>query len=220
MEGAATRSGRALNDKIYIDECLSVALVAVAKTKGFLAEYGPYIGKGGWQDWNIVPFAIDNNYIIATNNRRHFLRELLKHNLHNGLIVIVPAVERADQIALFSNALDAVIKLGDEVVNKVIEVLIDGSVHVRGWSADDHDIGHISNPDWGRRCGEKFLLYRYVSAQTSRNFLPYGKNRSRSPRSQAARISGVVMSQSGRIRRVTSRRSDHKSDIDGRPQYQ
>ena len=67
---------------------------------------------------------------------------------------------------------------------------------------------------------KKFLLYRYVSAQTSRNFLPYGKNWSRSPRSQAARISGVVMSQSGRIRRVTSRRSDHKSDIDGRPQYQ
>jgi hypothetical protein len=133
---------------MYIDECLSVALVAVAKTKGFLAEYGPYIGKRGWQDWNIVPFALDNNYIIATNNRRHFLRELLKHDLHNGLIIIVPAVERAEQIKLFSNALDAVMQLGDNFVNKIVEVLIDGSVHVRDWSADDHDIGHISNPKW------------------------------------------------------------------------
>ena len=24
----------------------------------------------------------------------------------------------------------------------------DGSVHVREWNADDHDIGHINNPTW------------------------------------------------------------------------
>jgi hypothetical protein len=61
----------------------------------------PYIGKGGWQDWNIVPFALENNYIIVTNNRRHFLREYIKLDVHNGLIIIVPNVERADQMRLF-----------------------------------------------------------------------------------------------------------------------
>ena len=68
---AASREVRALTDKLFIDECLSVALVAVAKNLGIIAEYGPYIGKGGWQDWNIVPFVLANDYIIVTNNRRH-----------------------------------------------------------------------------------------------------------------------------------------------------
>ena len=51
-----------LTDRIFIDECLSAALVAVAKNKGVVADYGPHIGKVGWQDWNIVSFALENNY--------------------------------------------------------------------------------------------------------------------------------------------------------------
>jgi hypothetical protein len=30
-----------------------------------------------------------------------------------------------------------------------MEVLEDGRVRIREWSADEHDIGHISNPKWG-----------------------------------------------------------------------
>ncbi len=137
-----------MTDKIFVDECLSVALVAVAKNKGIIAEYGPYIGKGGWQDWNIVPFALENNYILVTNNIRHFLKEYIKVALHNGLIIIVPNVDRADQIRLFSIALEAALQLGDDVVNKIVEVLRDGSVHVREWTSERHDIGHIDNPRW------------------------------------------------------------------------
>ncbi|WP_036294262.1 DUF5615 family PIN-like protein [Methylosinus sp. PW1] len=137
-----------MTDKLFIDECLSAALVAVAKSRGVLAEYGPYIGKGGWQDWNIVPFALENDFVIVTNNRRHFLKEFLDLDLHNGLIVIVPNVDRADQIRLFEIALDVVLELGDGLVNKVVEVLRDGSVHVSEWSAEKHDIGHIANPKW------------------------------------------------------------------------
>lgn len=137
-----------MTDRLFIDECLSAALVAVAKGKGVIAEYGPYIGKGGWQDWNIVPFALENNYIIVTNNRRHFLEEYLELDLHNGLIIIVPNVERADQIRLFGIALDATLELGDHVVNKVVEVLRDGSIHIREWTSNEHDMGHIDNPRW------------------------------------------------------------------------
>ena len=79
-----------LTDRIFIDECLSAALVAVAKNKGIIAVYGPYVGKAGWQDWNIVPFPLENNYIIVTNNRRHFLGEYVKLDVHNGLVIIVP----------------------------------------------------------------------------------------------------------------------------------
>ena len=30
-----------------------------------------------------------------------------------------------------------------------MEVLEDGSVHIRGWNADEHDSGHINDPKWG-----------------------------------------------------------------------
>jgi hypothetical protein len=36
----------------------------------------------------------------------------------------------------------------DDVVNKVVEVLADGSVHVRNWSSQEHDLGHIGQPSW------------------------------------------------------------------------
>jgi hypothetical protein len=29
-----------------------------------------------------------------------------------------------------------------------MEVLDDGSIHVRGWDSGEHDIGHINNPKW------------------------------------------------------------------------
>jgi hypothetical protein len=37
-----------LNGRFLIDECLSAALVAVAKERGFQADYVTYIGKSGW----------------------------------------------------------------------------------------------------------------------------------------------------------------------------
>lgn len=138
-----------MTDKLFIDECLSTALVAVAKNRGIIADYGPYVGKRGWQDWNIVPFALENDYVVVTNNRRHFLKEYDKLDLHNGLLIIVPNVEREDQIRLFEIALDAALGLGDDLVNKVVEVLRDGSVHIREWTSREHDIGHIDNPKWG-----------------------------------------------------------------------
>lgn len=137
-----------MSDTILVDECLSVALVAVAKARGFPAIHVAHVGKGGWQDWNLVPFALDNDYVLATNNRRHFLREYLKHEVHNGLIIVVPNVERDHQIALFGLALDAVAALDADATNRVVEVLVDGSVHVRAWTSQDHEIGHIDGPSW------------------------------------------------------------------------
>jgi hypothetical protein len=69
--------------------------------------------------------------------------------LHNGLIIIVPDTKRTDQQRLFVKVLDVVTEPNDDLVNKLIEVLVDGSVHVRDWTSQNHDIGHISNPEWG-----------------------------------------------------------------------
>jgi predicted nuclease of predicted toxin-antitoxin system len=137
-----------LTDRFFIDECLSASLVAAAKERGIPADYGPYIGMAGWQDWNIAQFAFENGYVVVTNNRRHFLREYLKYEAHNGLVIIVPNVERDRQIGLFVRVLDFLAELNALPVNKLIEVLEVGSIHVRDWTTDDHDIGHISSPMW------------------------------------------------------------------------
>ncbi|MBV9971343.1 MAG: DUF5615 family PIN-like protein [Xanthobacteraceae bacterium] len=68
--------------RFLIDECLTSELVAVAKAYGHDAAYVPHIGKGGWQDWNLVPFAVDHDYIIVTVNRRDFLKQHAKFDIH------------------------------------------------------------------------------------------------------------------------------------------
>ena len=38
--------------------------------------------------------------------------------------------------------------MNDGLTNKIMEVLDDGSVHIRDWGAGDHDQGHIGDPEW------------------------------------------------------------------------
>jgi len=138
----------ALRDRFLVDECLSTSLVAIAKERGIAADHVGWLRKGGWQDCNLVPFVLENDYIFVTNNRRHFLRGYAKLQVHNGLVIIVSAVKRQAQQRLFESVLDTFANLKDGVVNKVVEVLLDGSVHVRQWTSEDHDITHISDPIW------------------------------------------------------------------------
>lgn len=134
--------------RFLIDECLSPALVATAKARNFDADHVTYIGKAGWQDWNLVPFAVANDYVIVTNNRRDFLKEYARLDLHGGLVILIPFVDRDRQIALFAKVLDVLLLRNDDLVNRLVEVLEDGTVHVMDWSAGDADTGHIDDPDW------------------------------------------------------------------------
>jgi hypothetical protein len=122
----------------------------VAKERGFVADFGPHLGMVGWQDWNIARFAFERDYVVVTNNRRHFLREYARYDIHNGLVIVVPQVDRDKQIALFSSVLDHLIGLNSLPANQLVEILDDGSIHVRDWSSDDHDIDHVGDPKWTR----------------------------------------------------------------------
>jgi predicted nuclease of predicted toxin-antitoxin system len=139
-----------LSDKFLIDECLSVALVAAAKGQGRHADHMTYLGKAGWQDWNVTAFALANDYVFVTKNRRDFLRAYAQAELHNGLIIIVPDAKRLDQRRLFVSALAEIDRRNNDIVNMLIEVLVDGSVHVRKWTRLGYDLEHISSPKWGR----------------------------------------------------------------------
>ena len=134
--------------RFFIDECLSAALAAIAKDCGRLAVFGPHLGMGGRQDWNIARFAVENDYVVVINNRRDFLREYLKYDTHPGLVVVVPHAERAVQIVLFTEILDLLDGSGDACDGMLIEVHAPGSTHVRRWNRDEHDIRHITSPGW------------------------------------------------------------------------
>lgn len=135
-----------MTDRFLIDECLSGRLVAVAKAQGYQADYVTHLGKAGWQDWNLVRFALANDYIVVTDNRRDFLKEYAKLDIHAGLVILLQKGSRSQQMAMFQKALDVVAARNDDLINKVLEVASDGTVHIREWNAGDHDPGHIDNP--------------------------------------------------------------------------
>jgi predicted nuclease of predicted toxin-antitoxin system len=137
-------------DRFLIDECLSADLVATAKARGYDADYVPHIGKAGWQDWNLVPYAVANDYIVVTLNRRDFLKQHAAIEFHPGLVILIPQAPEnrgQHQAALFEKALDAYAAMNDDLVNKVMEVRADGSVHVREWNADEVTSTIRSGPD-------------------------------------------------------------------------
>ena len=85
-----------------------------------------------------------NDYIIVTDNRRDFLREYAKLDVHAGLVVILPKGTRSLQMMLFQKALDVLASRNDDLMDKLLEVSLDGRVQIREWNAGDHDIGHIT----------------------------------------------------------------------------
>jgi hypothetical protein len=53
-------------ERLLIDECLSQALLAVAKERGLQADHVVWLGKSGMQDWS----ASDNDPAYATTAGR------------------------------------------------------------------------------------------------------------------------------------------------------
>lgn len=124
--------------QVLIDACLCSELVAAAKQRGFHADHVNWLGKSDAKDWTLAAFAVANDYAFVTNNRRDFLREYVKQEVHDGLVVIVPMVGIPDQVRLFGIALDHVATMPD-TVNKLVEVFSDGEVRVSDWSAASND---------------------------------------------------------------------------------
>jgi predicted nuclease of predicted toxin-antitoxin system len=110
--------------RFLIDECLTVELILEAGHKGYEAYHLVRIGKAGWPDWNIVPYAIDGDFILVTNNASDFRLLYGMQPIHPGLIIILPSVERLLQRRLFAAAL-VELQTAGELVNRVLEVGLD-----------------------------------------------------------------------------------------------
>ena len=120
--------------KFLIDECLSPELVALARSRGFHeSTHVTWLGMRSRRDWTIVQRAIDEGFVLVTNNTVDFRPLYEREEIHAGLVCLNVApglMELEVQKSLFLLALD---RLGDaEPVNEALEVTIseDGEVTV------------------------------------------------------------------------------------------
>jgi predicted nuclease of predicted toxin-antitoxin system len=122
-----------LNDPFLIDECLSLDLVALAHARGHHATHVGFRSLLGTLDRALMPVIRAEGFVLVTNNGRDFLKLFRHEPVHPGLIVIVPgSIRAAAQVRLFGLALDVIEPLPD-LVNKLVQVSIDGTVELKDW---------------------------------------------------------------------------------------
>lgn len=142
--------------KFLVDECLSLDLVEVARSRGFSeSSHVVWMGRAGWKDWELKTFILAGDWTFVTRNSVDFRGPAGKPGtggqyadvqLHAGLICIGgPEGMTAEvQSGLFEIALDE-IGPGNDLVNEVVEVNLEPdyiTVSVRRYalpadSADD-----------------------------------------------------------------------------------
>ena len=118
--------------KFLIDECLSPELVALARARGFSeSTHVTWLGMRSRKDWAIVRKAVEDGFVLVTNNTVDFRALYEREQIHAGLVClnVAPSLMRLDaQKSLFLLALD---RLGrTEPVNQALEVTLtaDGEV--------------------------------------------------------------------------------------------
>jgi predicted nuclease of predicted toxin-antitoxin system len=112
--------------KFLVDECLSPLLVALAHTRGHVESmHVTWLGLRSRRDWSIVRRAVDDGYVLVTNNTTDFMSLLGREGLHAGLVClnVAPGLMTLDvQRRLFALALD---RLGDaEPINEILLVTL------------------------------------------------------------------------------------------------
>jgi predicted nuclease of predicted toxin-antitoxin system len=111
--------------RFLIDECLTPALTEGIHRAGHEAYHIAHLGLASSTDPRVVFHALTDDLIFVTNNAVHFRSLYSRRDLHPGLLIIIPSVERETQIRLFRALLNKVVEIG-EPVNLVIEADLDG----------------------------------------------------------------------------------------------
>jgi predicted nuclease of predicted toxin-antitoxin system len=112
--------------KFLIDECLSPELVALARALGFHeSTHVTWLGMRSRKDWAIVRRAVEDGFVLVTNNSVDFRALYGRENLHAGLVCLNVAsglMRLKVQKSLFLLALD---RFGTaEPVNEALEVTL------------------------------------------------------------------------------------------------
>ena len=119
--------------KFLIDECLSPDLVAIARRKGFYeSTHITWLGLHSASDWTIVLRAVEDGYVIVTNNTTDFTSLVGRETIHAGLVCLNIAPNHMSlnsQKCLFEYALELL--QGGEPINEVLEVTLTANGTVR-----------------------------------------------------------------------------------------
>lgn len=111
--------------RFLMDECVSPALVGVANEAGYEAYHVVHRGWSGLKDPQLFRLALEEGFIVVTNNRDDFRELAGRVDLHPGLVVILENARRAREIGHFREALREIARLveaGRDMINLVIEV--------------------------------------------------------------------------------------------------
>ena len=106
-------AARVTTPHFLIDENLSPALVRPAHERGFEAMHVNHLGLRTETDW-----------VLVTNNAIEFRGRYREIELHPGVVFLLPAVRRPDQVRLFEAALDHV-QADADMVNCALDVTFD-----------------------------------------------------------------------------------------------
>jgi hypothetical protein len=135
--------------KFLIDECLSPELARIAQARGYgESSHIVWLEKGGWKDWSLMPFILDNDWTFVTRNAVDFRGPSDKPgtkgqyagvSLHAGLICLGgPEGMDLDMMReLFEAALDD-LAIDNDLVNLVLEVTLeDDDLLLVRWALPD-----------------------------------------------------------------------------------
>ena len=110
--------------RFLIDENLSPALVEPARQRGFESMHVNFLGLRTETDWDLLKVIAEQDWVLVTNNAIEFRGRYRDIELHPGVIFLLPAVRRAEQLRLFEAALHHVSTDGD-MVNRALDVAFD-----------------------------------------------------------------------------------------------
>lgn len=122
---------------------LSPDLVAIARNRGFsLSTHVTWLGLRSRKDWTIVRRAVEDGYVLITNNTTDFTTLVEGEEVHAGLIClnVAPGLMRLNvQKRLFKHALNQLDY--EEPVNEVMEITLteDRIVRVDRYALPDSD---------------------------------------------------------------------------------
>ena len=128
--------------KFLVDECLSPTLAAIARGRGFgQSTHVTWLGLESRQDWAIVRRAVEDGYVLVTNDRMDFTSLLERESLHPGLVCINVAhglMSLDVQARLFEHALMQLAEV--DLTGQVLEITLGSDRKVR---ADRYPSGAV-----------------------------------------------------------------------------
>lgn len=114
--------------RLFIDECLSPALVVRLNEAGYHAVHPRNYGRAGELDHEVLQRCLAEDLVIVTENAIDFRKLIGATELHPGLIIL-PSVSRERSWLLLEAAIARLKQQGDPgsaIVNQVLDVARDG----------------------------------------------------------------------------------------------